>query len=64
MVLNIKCFSTFNEILEYFNDIWIIFIYYIYTMIVIEKKKVLEGYTAVMGGTGGSPQSFYNISKI
>jgi hypothetical protein len=35
IVLGVKHFSTFNETLEYFNDIWIIFIYYIYVMIMI-----------------------------
>ena len=34
--------------LEYFNKIWIIFIYYIYIMIIIEKKKIEKG----IGGVG------------
>ncbi len=59
VVLGVEYFSTFNETLEYFNDIWIIFIYYMYIMIIIEKKKIEKG----VGGVA-TPQTFYNKSKI
>ena len=39
MVLSVNYFSNFNEILEQFNKIWIVFIYYIYIVIFFEKKK-------------------------
>ena len=40
MVLGVRYFSTFNETLENFNEIWIFYVYYIYIVIIIEKKKV------------------------
>lgn len=48
IVLGVKHFSTCNETLEYFNDVWIIFMYYIYFMIIIEKQKIEKG----VGGVG------------
>jgi hypothetical protein len=40
MVLGVHYFSNFSETLEHFNEIWIVFVYYSYTMInLIEQKK-------------------------
>jgi hypothetical protein len=40
MVLRVNYFSNFNDTLEHLNEIWIIYVYYNYVMIIfLESKK-------------------------
>ena len=58
IVLGVTQFSTFNETLEHFNDIWIIFIYYIYYYdFYWEKGKgKVESRKKGVGGVGYPPK--------
>ena len=56
---SVNYFSTFNDTLEHFNEIWIVLIYCIYIMIIFWESRKKSARSEIMAGVGGPPQSIH-----
>ena len=61
MVLGVRYFSTFNETLENFNEIWIFYVYFIFFCNYNWEK---ESVGRLWEAREAPPQSFYSKSNI